>query len=250
MNRQAQKNNADVVYGIQSVLESLNAEHDIDKLFVQKNLKSDQLKEIMRRAEERQVHINKVPVEKLNRITRKNHQGVIAFISAVNFASLENVIAATFESGKTPLILVLDQITDVRNFGAIARTAECTGADCLLVPERGRAQIGSDAMKTSSGALNYIPVCRTGDLKKSIQYIKDSGINIVVATEKAEEYAFEHDLTLPTAIVVGSEEYGVSEDIQLLANASVKIPIHGQVGSMNVSVAAGIVMYEAIRQRK
>jgi 23S rRNA (guanosine2251-2'-O)-methyltransferase len=235
-----------MVFGTQAVMETLRAGKEIDKLFVQRELGNN---ELVKLAEERGVLISKVPIEKLDRLTRKNHQGVICFISAINYASLHNVLSSVFEQGKVPLILILDRITDVRNFGAIARTVECAGAQAIVVPLKGAAEINSDAMKTSSGALNFIPVCREASLNETVRYLQESGIQVVACTEKTDQTIYEIDFTVPTALVMGSEEDGISLDIIRKADQLAKIPLSGQIGSLNVSVATGIALYEAIRQR-
>lgn len=235
-----------MVFGTQAVLETLRAGKEIDKLLVQRELGNN---ELVKLAEERGVPVSKVPVEKLDRLTRKNHQGVICFISAINYASLHNVLSGVFEQGKVPLILMLDRITDVRNFGAIARTVECAGAQAIVVPLKGAAEINSDAMKTSSGALNFIPVCREASLNETVRYLQESGIQVVACTEKTDQTIYEIDFTVPTALVMGSEEDGISLDIIRKADQLAKIPLSGQIGSLNVSVATGIALYEAIRQR-
>lgn len=235
-----------IVFGVQSVTETLRSEKEIDKILIQREFGHAEIEKLAR---EREVPVQRVPSEKLDRITGKNHQGIIAFVSSVNYAKLSNVVADIFEKGETPLLLILDRITDVRNFGAIARTAECSGVHGIVVPAKGGAQINEDAMKTSSGALNYIPVCRENSLEKVVEELQMSGIQIVVCTEKTEDSIYEPDYTIPTAIVMGSEEDGVSEDIIRLSNARAKIPMKGQIGSLNVSVATGIILYEAVRQR-
>jgi 23S rRNA (guanosine2251-2'-O)-methyltransferase len=175
----------------------------------------------------------------------------VAFLSAITYAPLDNIVTGIFESGQTPLLLILDRITDVRNFGAIARNAECLGVHAIVIPSRGSAQVNGDALKTSAGALNLVPVCREPNLKDTIRYLQDSGIQIVACTEKAEQGVQEGkvDFTGPTAILMGSEEDGISPEYLKKADAQVKIPLVGQIGSLNVSVATGIVLYEAMRQR-
>ncbi len=238
-----------MVFGMHSVLEALRSEKDVEKVFLQTNLKTDHIQEIFQLAKEQGVPVVKVPVEKLNRFTRKNHQGVVCFVSAVNYAPISNVVQDVYEQGKVPMILILDQVTDVRNFGAIARTAECAGANAILIPAKGSASINSDAMKTSSGALNFIPVCREDYLKDAIQYLKDSGIQVVACTEKADQTLYEQDFTGPVAILMGNEEKGISPAYLELCDAKVKVPMTGQVSSLNVSVATGIIVFEAVRQR-
>ena len=237
----------DIVFGFQSVLETLKSEKEIDKILVQREFAHPEI-DIL--AKTRGIPVQKVPSEKLDRITRKNHQGVIAFVAAVNYAKLSNVIANIFEKGENPLILLLDRITDVRNFGAIARTAECSGVQAIVTPMRETAQVNEDAMKTSSGALNFLPVCRENSLLAAIEELQMSGFQVVACTEKAAEGSlYDIDFTLPTAIIMGSEENGISEEIIRKADALAKIPMRGQIGSLNVSVATGVVLYEVVRQR-
>ncbi|MCZ2472984.1 23S rRNA (guanosine(2251)-2'-O)-methyltransferase RlmB [Aquirufa ecclesiirivi] len=238
--------NKEFVFGIQSVLETLRAGKEIDRLLVQRELGSIEILEL---AKEKGIQVQKVPIEKLNRITRKNHQGAIAFVSAIHYAKIDNIIADTFEKGQTPLILILDRITDVRNFGAIARTAECAGVHAIVIPSRGAAQINADAMKTSSGALNFLPVCREENLISTIEYLQNAGLKVIACTEKTKDSVYVKDFKEPTAIVLGSEEDGISDEIIRKADELAAIPQSGQVGSLNVSVAAGVIIYEALRQR-
>lgn len=240
-------NKEDFVFGHQPILETLKSEKEIDKILLLKESKNFQ--EIEEMAKAKGTPIQKVPLEKLNRITGKNHQGCIAFVSPVNFAKLSNVVTDVFEKGEAPLILVLDRITDVRNFGAISRSAECSGVHAIVVPTRGGAQLNGDAMKTSSGALNFIPVCRENDLNHTITYLKNSGFQVVSCTEKGDTSIFDVDYSLPTAIVMGSEEDGISDGIIENSDAKAFIPMKGQVGSLNVSVATGVILFETIRQR-
>jgi 23S rRNA (guanosine2251-2'-O)-methyltransferase len=234
------------VFGVQSVLETLRSGKEIDRLLVQRELGNT---EILDLAKEKGIQVQKVPLEKLNRITRKNHQGAIAFVSAIHYAKLENVIADTFEKGEIPFILILDRVTDVRNFGAIARTAECAGVHAIVLPSRGAAQINADAMKTSSGALNFIPVCREDSLIQTIDFLQNSGLRVVACTEKAKSTIYEIDYKDPIAIIMGSEEDGITDEIIRKSDEIAKIPQAGQVGSLNVSVAAGVIIFETVRQR-
>jgi 23S rRNA (guanosine2251-2'-O)-methyltransferase len=238
---------ADLIFGVQPVLEALRAGKEIDKLLVQRELGH---LEVLEFARLRGIPVQKVPHEKLDRITRKNHQGVIAFVAAVNYAKLENIVADVFERGETPLILILDRVTDVRNFGAIARTAEAAGVQALVVPAKGAAQINADAMKTSSGALNFLPVCREADLTQTVRYLQESGIQVIACSEKVSATIYDLDYTLPTALILGSEEDGVSEELLRIVDHLASIPMIGRVASLNVSVANGIVLYELIRQRR
>lgn len=240
----------DILFGVQSVLESLKAEQNIDKIYIQRDLgKASRLGEIMELAYARQVPVMRVPTEKLDRLTHKNHQGVVAFRGFVDYALIENVVANTFEAGKVPLVLILDRITDVRNFGAICRTAEVAGVTAVVIAERGAAQVNGEAVKTSSGALNFLPVCREASLVEVVKTLQASGLRVIACTEKAQGYFYNQDLTLPTAIVMGSEEDGISPDIIRICDGLARIPQFGEVQSLNVSVASGIAIYEAIRQR-
>jgi 23S rRNA (guanosine2251-2'-O)-methyltransferase len=196
-----------------------------------------------------QITFQYVPVEKLNRLTTKNHQGVAGYISSITYHKIQDIVPTIFEEGKVPLILILDRITDVRNFGAIARTAECSGVQAIVIPAHGAAQINADAMKTSAGALNKVPVCREENLKTVIHFLKECGLQIVSCTEKASDYYFQMDFTVPTAIIMGSEENGISNEYLQKSDAKAKIPLMGEIGSLNVSVATGIILYEAVSQR-
>ena len=237
----------ELTFGIQPVMEALLAGQEFDKLLIQWETN---MPDIQKLAAEREIAIQRVPIEKLNKITRKNHQGVIAFMSSIRYVSLHNVLSGVFEKGEIPLLLVLDRITDVRNFGAIARTAECMGVQAIVVPVRGAAQINSDALKTSSGALNHLPVCRENSLTETLRYLQESGVQIVACTEKAGQSLSEVDFSTPTAILMGSEEDGIAPELLRRADVVAKIPMSGKVGSLNVSVATAMVFYEATRQRQ
>lgn len=239
----------DFLFGTQPALEALKAGKEVEKLLVQKGLRSDIVAEIIREAKALNVPVSFAPIEKLNRVTRKNHQGIIMFISAVNYASLDNILESAYQKGESPLLLVLDQVTDVRNFGAIARTAECAGVHGIIIPAKGSAQINSDAMKTSAGALNYIPICREQYLDKTIDFLKQSGLQIVGCTEKGEGTIYTCDFTAPTAIIMGNEEKGISPVLMKECDHKLLIPMAGNVESLNVSVSAGVLVYEVIRQR-
>lgn len=242
---------SDFIFGIRAIIEAIKAEKDIDKLLIQLDLgKSDLMGELLKIAKERQILVQRVPVYKLNKITQKNHQGAIAYLSAVNYVSFEDVLQGVFEQGKTPLFLLLDGITDVRNLGAIARTAECVGVNCLIVPEKNSAQIGSDAVKTSAGALHHLPVSRVKNLLQAVKYLQSAGLQVVACTEKTNNLLYSNDLSLPTAIVMGAEDVGISNEIIRQADVLAKIPMFGEIGSLNVSVSAGVVLYEAVRQRE
>ena len=238
-----------MVFGTRAVIESVKAGKEVEKLLIQKNLSNDLLKELLDLVKERKVPFSRVPPEKLNRISRKNHQGVIGFLSAVDFASLDHVITKCYESGRDPLLLILDRVTDVRNFGAIARTAECAGVDAIVIPSRGSAAIGGDAVKTSAGALNFIPICREPNLENALSFLQQNGIKLVACTEKSDHNIFEIDFQVPTAIIMGSEEDGISHALMRKVDEKGKIPLRGQIKSLNVSVSAAIALYEAVKQR-
>lgn len=237
------------IYGIRAVIEAVREGKDIDKLMVQEGIAGNLFNELKNICKEHRVPYQFVPAQKLNRITRSNHQGVIAFISEITFDDIESVLQGIFESGKTPLLMILDRITDVRNFGAICRTAECAGVQAIILPSRGAAQINADAVKTSAGAIHKLPLCRSSNLKETIYYLKDSGVQIVGCTEKTNHLYTTVDMTTPTAIVMGSEENGISSEYLKLCDKKAKLPLLGTIESLNVSVSAGIILYEAIRQR-
>jgi 23S rRNA (guanosine2251-2'-O)-methyltransferase len=242
--------NNDMLFGRRPIIEAIKADKVFDKLFIQKNLTGELADELMNLAKENKVVITRVPPEKLSRLTKKNHQGVVGFISPIEFANIDHIIDQCFANGKDPLILFLDRITDVRNFGAIVRTAECAGVDAIVVPSRGAAQISGDAMKTSAGALNLVPICRTNNQLALLNSLKNMGLHIVAATEKTSSTLFETSFSQPVAIVLGSEESGVDSEILSIADSKAKIPMFGSIGSLNVSTSAGIILYEAIRQRQ
>ena len=237
------------IFGIRAIIEAVEAGKTIDKLFIQKGLHNDLFAELWKLVREKRINYKHVPLEKINRLTRKNHQGVFAFISPIDFHNIEDVIPKLYEEGKNPLVLVLDRITDVRNFGAIARTAECAGVDTILIPEQNAAAINADAIKTSAGALHKVTVCRTWNLKLALQFMKESGIKLIGCTEKTQDDMYKPDYTTPTAIIIGSEEDGVSPEFLKMCDARAKIPMNGKIASLNVSVATGVILYEAIRQR-
>jgi len=243
------ENNRNVIYGLRTVQEAINSEKEIEKVLIQKNLTSEASKELISKLSSLRIPFQKVPVEKLNKITRKNHQGFICFLSPISYYSVENVIESCYNSAKDPFILILDRITDVRNFGAIVRTVECADAHAVVIPEIGSALISGDAMKTSAGALNHVKICRSKNLYKTIQYLKNCGLKIIAATEKTDDEIYDADFTGPLAVILGSEENGISEDLLKLSDGKCKIPLFGKIESLNVSVSAGIVIYEAIRQR-
>ncbi|QNF32306.1 23S rRNA (guanosine(2251)-2'-O)-methyltransferase RlmB [Adhaeribacter swui] len=248
--RQEKSEKIEMIFGLRPILEALHAGKVLERIFLQKGQRNSITQDITELAHQAKVPVATVPVEKLDTLTRKNHQGAVAFLSAITYMPLDNIVADIYEKGKTPLLLILDRITDVRNFGSIARNAECMGVDAIVIPNRGAAQINGDALKTSAGALNIIPVCRETNLKDTITFLQQSGMQIVACTEKAEQNLTEKiDFTGPTAILMGSEEDGISPEYLKKADVRVKIPMAGQIGSLNVSVASGIVLFEVLRQR-
>jgi 23S rRNA (guanosine2251-2'-O)-methyltransferase len=240
----------DMIYGTRAVMEAILAGKEIEKIMIQSGLANDLIKELISVAREHKVTYTFVPGEKLKRLSAKNHQGVICVLSSVSYTRLENIVDKAFAEGREPFLLILDRITDVRNFGAIARTAECAGVDGIVISEKGGAPITSDAMKTSAGALNHLAVSREKDLKQTIKQLRESGIRIIACTEKTSNKIYDADLTGPIAIIMGSEEDGVADILLREADELVMIPMKGRIGSLNVSVAAGVAVYEVVRRRQ
>lgn len=242
-------NELPLLFGIRPLMEAIEAGKNFDKIFLKKGERSDSFRELMQMIKEHDLFFQNVPEEKLNRLTRKNHQGVVAFLTHVEYQRIDQVLPAIYERGEEPLIVLLDRITDVRNFGAIARSAECMGAHALVVPMRGMAPASGDAIKASAGALMRIPVCRESHLKDSLQLMKDSGLKIVSCSEKGKDSLFETDLSGPVCLIMGSEEDGVSGEYLKRSDHSCFIPMTGHTSSLNVSVAAGIFLAEVCRNR-
>ena len=239
----------DMIFGIRAVIEAIEAGKEIDKILVKKDMTSDLSRELFDAIRGTNITVQRVPVDRINRFTTKNHQGVVAFLPAISYASLGNIVPTLFEEGKTPLILVLDGITDVRNFGAIARTCECAGVHCIVIPKSGSVTVSGDAVKTSAGALMTLPVCRENSLKEALRYLKNSGFRIIAATEKASANYTDVSYTDPVAIIMGAEDTGVAPEHLKMCDDLVSIPLLGKIGSLNVSVAAGVLIYEAVRQK-
>ncbi|NGF58093.1 23S rRNA (guanosine(2251)-2'-O)-methyltransferase RlmB [Parapedobacter sp. SGR-10] len=243
------KESNQMVFGIRAVIEAIDSGKEIESIFVQRGLSGSLFMELKALLKEHNIGFQQVPIEKLNRITRKNHQGVIAVISPITYHNIEDLLPILYERGEVPLLLMLDGVTDVRNMGAIARTAECAGVHALIVPQKGSAEINPDAIKTSAGALYKIPVCRQDSLGKTGRFLIDSGIQLVVGTEKTDSSIYDVDYTVPTCIIMGAEDIGVSNDLIRISDKLARIPMFGEIKSLNVSVSAGVVIYEAIRQR-
>lgn len=239
----------DYIYGIRAVIEAIDAGKEIDKIFIKKDLHGELIADLMDRIRQMRIPTQRVPIERINRITRKNHQGVVAMLSAVTYHRLDHLVPALYEDGVLPFMVLLDGITDVRNFGAIARTCECAGVDAIIIPEHGSVSVGGDAIKTSAGALHRIPVCRERSLPNAIKFLHDNGYKVVAASEKVDINYTQEDYTGPVAIVMGAEDVGISPEVLRQCDTMVSIPMMGHIGSLNVSVAAGVLMYEVVRQR-
>lgn len=238
-----------VVFGIRAVIEAIESGKQVDKVLMKKDLGGELARELLSVTREYNVPVQRVPVERINKVTRKNHQGVIAFMAAVDYYHVDDIVPTLYDEGINPLVVVLDGVTDVRNFGAIARTCECAGVNCIVIPERNSVSVNADAVKTSAGALNYLPVCRERNLVKAVQYLRDSGFKVMGASEKTDLNYTKADFTGPVAIVLGAEDTGISTDVLKLCDTLVAIPEFGQINSLNVSVAGGIMIYEVVRQR-
>jgi 23S rRNA (guanosine2251-2'-O)-methyltransferase len=239
----------EMIFGIRAVIEAVQADKEIDKILVKRDLQGELVRELFDVLKGRDISIQRVPQERLDRFTRKNHQGVIAFLPAVEYHSLEDIIPFLYEEGKNPFVVLLDGVTDVRNFGAIARTCECAGVDAIVIPFKGSVTVNADAMKTSAGALHVLPVCKEKSINQAIRLLQNSGVKVYAATEKASEFYTNVKYDGPIAIVMGAEDTGVSTDNLRICDGLVKIPQFGTIGSLNVSVAASVLIYEVVRQR-
>ena len=237
------------IFGIRAVMEAIEAGKQIDKIFIKKDLSGELATELLELVRRHRIVTQRVPVQRIDKITRKNHQGVVAILSAITHHRLDHLVPALYEDGVLPFIVVLDGITDVRNFGAIARTCECAGVDAIVIPEHGSVSVQADAVKTSAGALLHMPVCRERNTVSAVRLLKDSGYKVVAVTEKADINYTLTDYTCPVALVMGSEDTGISDEVIKLCDTFVSIPMFGHIGSLNVSVAAGVLMYEVVRQR-
>lgn len=239
----------EMIFGVRAVIEALDAGKEIDKILIKRDIQSDLSKELFAALRGRMIPVQRVPVERIDRITRKNHQGVIAFVSPIVYQRTEDIVPFLFEQGKSPLFLMLDGITDVRNFGAIARTCECAGVDAIIIPSKNSVTVNADAVKTSAGALLTLPVCKEQSLTATIKYLKDSGFRMLAATEKGDYDYSKANYSDPTCIIMGAEDTGVPYEHLKYCDEWVRIPLMGKIESLNVSVAAGILIYEAVKQR-
>lgn len=243
------KNEKDRIFGFRPIIEAIKAGKEIEKIFIKKGLTGDLYQELFTLVRQSNIPFQFVPIEKINHITTKNHQGVIAFISQIEYQDIEKIVPGLFEAGKTPFLLIVDRVTDVRNFGAISRSAECAGIDAIIIPIKGSAEINTDAIKTSSGALHSVHISRSNDLPATIEYLKNCGIKIIAAHEKSKVPYYKENFNIPVAILMGSEETGISRELLSRSDAEVSIPVFGTIASLNVSVACGVILYEAVRQR-
>ncbi len=238
------------IFGTRAIIETIVAGQVIDKVFVDKATNNPLHKELLLLIKQKNIPCSHVPAIKLNNLTQKNHQGAVAYLAPIALASLSHVVQASYEKGKTPLILLLDGVTDVRNFGAIVRTAACTKVDAVVIPSQGSASLSGDAMKTSAGALAHLPICRVGSLKEAIDELRTSGLQIIACHEKSSNSFYHTDLNLPLAIILGAEDRGIAPQHLKLADKHVRIPIFGPIASLNVSVAAAVILYEHMRQQQ
>ena len=237
------------IFGIRAIIEAIQAGKEVDKVFIQQEASGELMKDLMKVLKRANVNFSYVPVEKLNRLTPSNHQGAIATISPISFYNLEKLIEEVIDSGKMPLFLILDAISDARNFGAIIRTAECTGVNGIIVQKAGSAPVNGDTVKTSAGAVFNIPICKVEHIKDAIFHLQGSGIKTVAATEKTEHTIYDINLNKPLAIIMGSEDRGINPSVLKIVDEKAKLPMFGTIGSLNVSVACGAFLYETVRQR-
>ncbi|MBF0694975.1 MAG: 23S rRNA (guanosine(2251)-2'-O)-methyltransferase RlmB [Flavobacterium sp.] len=238
------------IFGIRAVMEAILSGKEVDKVFIHKEASGELMKDLMKVMKRNNVNFTHVPVEKLNRLTPNNHQGVVATISPVAFVKLEDLVESVANSGVTPLFLILDQISDARNFGAIIRTAECCGVSGIIVQKAGSAPVNGDTVKTSAGAVFNVPICKVEHIKDAIFYLQGSGIKTVAATEKTDNSLYDISLSEPVAIIMGSEDRGINPSVLKIVDEAAKLPMSGTIGSLNVSVACGAFLYEAVRQRR
>jgi 23S rRNA (guanosine2251-2'-O)-methyltransferase len=238
-----------IIFGIHPVLEAIASGKEIEKVLIKKAGSGTHLEDLLNTLRTNGIPFQFVPVEKLNRISPRNHQGVIAYFSEFTYAHIEEVLPEIIKEGKVPFILAIDQVTDVRNFGAICRSAECAGIHAILIADKGSAGVNADAMKTSAGALNHIRVCRAPVLRNALKYLQNSGLKLVAASEKSEKLYHDVDYKGPVALIMGAEDTGIHRDILRITDEVVRIPMQGHTESLNVSVAAGVMLFEVVRQR-
>jgi len=237
------------IYGIRAIIEAIGAEEQIDKVFLQRGLKGELSKELENLVRKNGINVSYVPIEKLNRLTKNNHQGAVANISPIDFHDFEELIEELSNTKKSPLLLLLDQVSDVRNFGAIIRTAECTGVSGIIIPKHGTAPVTADTVKTSAGAIFKVPIAKVNHIKDAVHYLQASNIKVIAATEKTDKNIYDLDFKQPCAIVMGAEGKGISPSTLKAVDEKAKLPLLGEIGSLNVSVACAVFLYEAVRQR-
>ena len=242
------KEKKDIIFGIHPVIEAVKSKQELNKIMIQRGIEKEHFRALKEALADKDYNIQYVPIQKLNHLTAGNHQGVVAFVTPIEYQNIETLVDQWVEDEKKPCILALDRITDVRNFGAIARSAECQGVDAILIPSKGSALVTADAVRTSSGALSRIPVCKTDDLKNSLFYIQQSGFRIIACTEKSSLPLQEVNLRGAIVIVMGSEENGITSDLINMSDLRTNIPMLGDIASLNVGVATGIILYEKMRQ--
>lgn len=243
------KSESQVIFGIRSVIEAIRSGKDIEKILVRRDLRGETVRELFTLTRKEKIPVQSVPVEKINRVTKKNHQGILAFVSVIEYTRIDELIPSLYENGSSPFLIMPDGITDIRNLGAIVRTAESAGVHGMILPQKGAPMLTADTIKTSAGALYHLPVCRTENVRKTLIYLMESGIQLIAASEKADKNYFDVDFLPPTMIILGAEDKGISEDVKKLVDEQVKIPMSGKIGSLNVSAAAAILLYEVVRQR-
>ena len=241
--------NSSIIYGIRPVQEAIDSGKTIDKILLQKGLCGPLFKELFYEVRQHKIPFQYVPIEKLNQYTRGNHQGVIALMSAIEYDDIFSLVPFLYEQGKVPFLLILDKITDVRNIGAIARSAECAGVDAIILPLKGGAQLNEDAVKSSAGALHKISICRHSNLVEIIDFLQNSGIQVIGVTEKAKSTYYQQNFQPPTCLIMGNEYEGIAWDYLRKCNNTVRIPMVGTIQSLNVSVATGILLFEVEKQR-
>jgi 23S rRNA (guanosine2251-2'-O)-methyltransferase len=239
----------DCIFGLRPIIEAIKAGKQIDRLLIKQGLQGPLYQELMTEVKSFGIAYQIVPVERIELVTRKNHQGVLAWLTLIEFQHISNILPIIFEKGEDPLIIALDGVSDVRNFGAIVRSADCLGAHAVIIPEKGSARITADAIKTSAGALHTFPICREKSIVRSVEYLKESGLRVFCADEKRGEFAGKTDLSGPSVLIIGAEDKGISRELNELADVYIKIPMSGKIGSLNVSVASGILLYEIASQR-
>lgn len=241
----------EMIFGIRAIIEAIHSDKQIDKIIIKNDMQSELAKELLNAVKgHNAIQIQRVPLERLNRYTHKNHQGAIALVSQTDYQLVADLVPFLYEQGKSPFFVVLDGVTDVRNFGAIARTCECAGVDAIIIPVKGGASVNADAIKTSAGALHTLPVCKESSLTSALKFMKKCGVRIVAASEKGTMSYTKSNMKDPVAIVMGAEDKGVSPEVLRICDEMVSIPILGKISSLNVSVAAGVMIYEAVRQRR